>query len=100
MGVAEIRTSEFKKKHICFCGFKDINSTIKQILNHRNIIWYVSRFKNFVNDSFIDINVIKNLPNIFLRRISEIITSKNLILHTFFKNAGCPRGRGVIKFGQ
>ena len=30
-------------------------------------------FKNFVDNCFIGINNIKNLPNVFLRSISEII---------------------------
>ena len=37
---------------------------------------------------------IKNLPNVFLRSISEIIIVTNLKLPTFLKHAGCPRGEG------
>ena len=59
-------------------------------MNHRNIIRYALSFKNFVDNCFIDINI-KNLPNVFLRRISEIIIVTNLKLHTFLKHAGCPR---------
>ena len=51
-------------------------------------------FKNFVDNCFIDVNNIKNLPNVFLRSISEIIIVTNLKLHTFLKHAGCPRGKG------
>ena len=49
-------------------------------------------FKNFVDNCFIGINNIKNLPNVFLRSISEIIIVTNLKLHTFLKHVGCPRG--------
>ena len=63
-------------------------------MNHRNIIRYVLSFKKFVTNCVIDINDIKNLPNVFLRRISEIIIMTNLKLHTFLKHAGCPRGGG------
>ena len=41
-----------------------------------------------------DIDNIQNLPNVFLRGISEIIIMTNLKLHTFLKHAGCPRGEG------
>ena len=79
------RTSEFKtenknKKYIC--------------LNHRNIIRYALSVKNFVDNCFIDINNMKNLPNVFLRTISEIIIVTNLKLRKFLKHAGCPRGEG------
>ena len=73
---------------------KDNNSKIKYILNNRNIIRYALSFKNFVDNCFIDINNRKNLPNVFLRSISEIIIATNLKLHTFLKHAGCPRGEG------
>ena len=53
--------------------------------------------KNFVDNCFIDINNIKNLPNVFLRSISEIMIVKNLKLYTFLKHAGCPRGEGGDK---
>ena len=42
----------------------------------------------------------KNLPNVFLRRISEIIIMTNLKLHTFLKHAGCVRGEGSHQIGQ
>ena len=63
-------------------------------MNHRNIIRYVLSFKKFVTNCVIDINDVKKLPNVFLRRISEIIIMTNLKLHTFLKHAGCPRGGG------
>ena len=40
------------------------------------------------------LNNIKDLPNVFLRSISEIIIVTYLKLHTFLKHAGCPRGEG------
>ena len=55
-------------------------------MNHRNIIRYALSFKNFVDNCFIDINNIKNLPNVFLRSIGEIIMVTNLKLHTFLKS--------------
>ena len=64
-------------------------------MNHRNIIRYALSFKNFVDNCFIDINNIKNLPNVFLRSIGEIIMVTNLKLHTFLKHVGCPRGERV-----
>ena len=63
-------------------------------LNRRNIIRYVLSFKHFVNNCFIDINNIKKLPNVFSRKISEIIMT-NLKEH-----AGCLRVEGVTKFGN
>ena len=60
-------------------------------MNHRKIIRYALSFKNFVDNCFIDINKIKNLPNVFLRSIGEIIMVTNLKLHTFLKHVGCPR---------
>ena len=63
-------------------------------MNNRNIIRYLLSFKNFVKNCFIDINNIENLPNVFLRGISEIIRMTNLKLHTFLKHARCPRGEG------
>ena len=65
-------------------------------MNHRNIIRYDLSFKNlsFVDNCFIDINIIENLPNVFLRSIREIMIMTNLKLHTFLKHAGCPRGEG------
>ena len=51
-------------------------------------------FKNVVDNCFIDINILENLPNVFLRSIREIIIMTNLKLHTFLKHAGCPRGEG------
>ena len=62
-------------------------------MNHRNIIRYDLSFKNVVDNCFIDINIIENLPNVFLRSIREIMMT-NLKLHTFLKHAGCLRGEG------
>ena len=62
-------------------------------MNHRNIIRCALSFKNFVDNCFIDINNIENLPNVFLRSIGEIMMT-NLKLHTFLKHAGCPREEG------
>ena len=56
-------------------------------------------FINFDINCFIHINI-KKLPNVFLRRISEIIIATNLKLHAFLKHSGCPRGEEVTKFGQ
>ena len=49
------------------------------------MIRYALSFKNFVDNcfEFIDINNIENLPNVFLRSISEIIIGTNIKLHTF-----------------
>ena len=47
------------------------------------MIRYALSFKNFVDNCFIDINNKTNLPNVFLRSISEIIIVTNLKLHTF-----------------
>ena len=70
-------------------------------MNCRNIIRYVLSFKNLVNNCLVDINDIKNLPNVFLRRISEIVIMTNHTrLHTFLKHAGYPRGEVITKFGQ
>ena len=70
-------------------------------MNHKNIIWYVLSFKKFVNNCFIDINncfidIDKNLPNVILRRTSEINNNsdKSKIAYIFKAIAGCPRGEG------